>query len=898
MDWSTVPVENFVPKMSVKSFVRKLSFKKSKSKQSPSSPTAAEWATTQGSGNDPRSPLPHSLQPDVLNPNATSLYMTQQQPSFSSFSPTTTSHPLPSSFLVSSPPTSNSFTPAAPLSDWIYQEIVLERRGRGLGFTLAGGIDRNDGGDGSIYVTKIIEGGVAANDGRLRVNDTILSVNGTSYVGLTHRESVDCLKATPNIIHLKIKRYRPTKDDVTVIDLYRPDGRGLGFTVAGGIGSQEIEGDDGIFVTRVTEGGVADQDGRLSVGDRLLAVNDVSMTYVSHEEAVETLMGARGRVRLLVAKTNIHTDHFTAAVPLATGLTSTFENGFETVAAYNGSYVPRQAPPFRLQLPPTSAQSPPLNQSTPVMPPTMYASHLTVGLQSQNSMSQFPAPMLQSTHPTQHSVSPMLYVPRTGVQASQPLPELIPRVMTGSEMPSFVKEQRQITIRKNLTAGLGFNIVGGSDGVGIFVSAIIPGGAADLNGQLRKGDQLLSVNNVDLREASHQEATMALKAVGETALITTQYRPEEFNLVERKTREFQQKMRAKPNDLQGAIQRKAMFIRALFDYDASTEADQMPGRGMSFSFGDILHVISPGGNDEWWQARRVLPWSDVNSGSGFIPGRRRIEMKPFSQPKFPFSGGKPDTDSNRENVPLKSRRRSFILSNKLQFGKSKEKLHEAGSNQQLAPPESSWSLSYEPVVQVQSKLTRPVIIFGPLKDRLNDELVSEFPDKYSSCVPHTTRPIRRGEVDGRDYHFVLSREVMEQDIRIGLFVEAGVYNDHLYGMSADAIKAVANQGKHCLLDVSTGAIPRLQAAGIHPISILIKPRSPTLISLWNQPISEEAARKVYAATVKLFQDSYQHFTAVVSADSPSEVFERVKQIIADHSDSLIWITSNEKLPTQ
>lgn len=65
--------------------------------------------------------------------------------------------------------------------------------------------------------------------------------------------------------------------------------------------------------------------------------------------------------------------------------------------------------------------------------------------------------------------------------------------------PSFVKEQRQVTIRKNLTAGLGINIVGGTEGVGIFVSAIIPGGAADLNGQLRKGDQILSVwklNNV------------------------------------------------------------------------------------------------------------------------------------------------------------------------------------------------------------------------------------------------------------------------------------------------------------------------------------------------------------------------------------------------------------------
>lgn len=36
--------------------------------------------------------------------------------------------------------------------------------------------------------------------------------------------------------------------------------------------------------------------------------------------------------------------------------------------------------------------------------------------------------------------------------------------------------------------------------------------------------------------------------------------------------------------------------------------------------------------------------------------------------------------------------------------------------------------------------TRPVIILGPMKDRINDDLISEFPDKFGSCVP-------------RKYHF-------------------------------------------------------------------------------------------------------------------------------------------------
>ena len=62
---------------------------------------------------------------------------------------------------------------------------------------------------------------------------------------------------------------------------------------------------------------------------------------------------------------------------------------------------------------------------------------------------------------------------------------------------------------------------------------------------------------------------------------------------------------------------------------------------------------------------------------------------------------------------------------------------------------------------------------GPLKDRINDELISEYPDKFGSCVPHTTRPRRQFEVNGRDYHFVESRSAMEADIQNHKFIEAG-----------------------------------------------------------------------------------------------------------------------------
>ena len=68
----------------------------------------------------------------------------------------------------------------------------------------------------------------------------------------------------------------------------------------------------------------------------------------------------------------------------------------------------------------------------------------------------------------------------------------------------------QVTLQKS-AAGLGFNIVGGEDGEGIFVSFILSGGPADLSGQVRRGDKILSVNGVDLSRATHEEAAVGNK---------------------------------------------------------------------------------------------------------------------------------------------------------------------------------------------------------------------------------------------------------------------------------------------------------------------------------------------------------------------------------------------------
>ncbi|KAH0625227.1 hypothetical protein JD844_033532 [Phrynosoma platyrhinos] len=204
-------------------------------------------------------------------------------------------------------------------------------------------------------------------------------------------------------------------------------------------------------------------------------------------------------------------------------------------------------------------------------------------------------------------------------------------------------------------------------------------------------------------------------------------------------------------------------------------------------------------------------------------------------------------------------------------------------------------LSYEPVTRQEINYTRPVIILGPMKDRINDDLISEFPDKFGSCVPHTTRPKRDYEVDGRDYHFVISREQMEKDIQEHKFIEAGQYNDNLYGTSVQSVRFVAERGKHCILDVSGNAIKRLQAAQLYPIAIFIKPKSWEPLMEMNKRFTEEQAKKTYDRAMKLEQEFGEYFTAIVQGETLEEIYTQCKLVIEEQSGPFIWIPSKEKL---
>ncbi|XP_044262612.1 protein lap4-like isoform X3 [Tribolium madens] len=210
-------------------------------------------------------------------------------------------------------------------------EIHIERSNTGLGLSIAGGRGSTPfkGDDEGIFISRVTENGPADLAG-LKVGDKVITVNGVSVVDVSHYDAVEVLKESGPVLILQVTREvtkfvkrplenttttttttptpQPPDDDVVLnkvlvhTTLIR-DSRGLGFSIAGGKGSQPFKADsDAIYVSRITEGGVAHKDGKLCVGDRVVSINGVDLTGATHDQAVAMLTGLERFVRLTVER--------------------------------------------------------------------------------------------------------------------------------------------------------------------------------------------------------------------------------------------------------------------------------------------------------------------------------------------------------------------------------------------------------------------------------------------------------------------------------------------------------------------------------------------------------------------------------------------------------------------
>ncbi|VDL48475.1 unnamed protein product [Hymenolepis diminuta] len=203
------------------------------------------------------------------------------------------------------------------------------------------------------------------------------------------------------------------------------------------------------------------------------------------------------------------------------------------------------------------------------------------------------------------------------------------------------------------------------------------------------------------------------------------------------------------------------------------------------------------------------------------------------------------------------------------------------------------SRTYEIVHPVTLKMARPLIIFGPLKERITEELLKS--EEFATCIQHTSRPPQDGEVDGVDHHFYPSKEAMQADISAGKFVDVTVQSDHFYGTSLQSILDVLQSGRICILDVNIVAIYRLQTACLHPISILFRPETITHCRGLQRRLTLDQARKVYESCTRMESEYWYLFTAILGLESLDSAMVSIDRVLQQHRGPQVWLPADQTL---
>ncbi|PIC18419.1 hypothetical protein B9Z55_024320 [Caenorhabditis nigoni] len=758
---------------------------------------------------------------------------------------------------------------------WEIETVYLEKGHTGLGFSITGGTDQpTEDGDTSIYVTNIIEGGAALADGHMRKNDIITKVNNISCENVRHEVAVNALKSSGNLVTLHLKRRR---DDAPI-------------AIGGNFGGSTSYLRSGITPS-VSAGNL--QHAIHSPSTPLHPpppppVHHGSLSQLSVQQyravrpnttVIDLIKGARGLgFSIAGGRGNEHvkgdTDIYVTKV-IPDGAADTdgrLREGDKILEVDHHSLIDvthdyavdvLKNTGNRVRLVVEKGNGPVYVSQTPILRPSS----------------------VQDYNRSMGSQSHISYGAPVNTSYSSQTPVGIP------------VEPRPVQLVKGQN-GLGFNIVGGEDNEPIYISFVLPGGVADLSGNVKTGDVLLEVNGVDLRSATHKEAAEALRNVGNPVFLTLQYRPSEYQIFESKIEKLRNDVISQSR--MGTLNRKSEYVRALFDFDPSRENSVPPHRTMGFNYGDILHIINSS-DDEWWTARKVLENGEETTEQ-VIPSRKRVEKRErLRRKQVNFNSGSQSLGRNSSSTGLEHRRGSrsqLSFSRKFPFVKSTDRLNDLAEETANIVEEPVFS--YQTVDRENINYVRPVIILGALKDRINDELVNRDPARFSSCVPHTSRQPREGELNGRDYYFV-NKHIMEEDVKNNLFIEAGQFQNNLYGTSIQSVRDVANQGRHCILDVSGNAIRRLQTnANIQPISIFVKLASPKqIMDLDNQlasnrqedrAMSEDEAQAQYARCQRIEQSFGDLFTHEISnVHSANDVLARVYALISKESTNPIWV---------
>lgn len=260
------------------------------------------------------------------------------------------------------------------------------------------------------------------------------------------------------------------------VQLYKPEGTSLGFSVVG-LRSND-KGELGIFLQEIQPNGIAGCDGRLVEGDQILAIDGQPLdSNISHEQAISILQKARGIVELVVART---IQDIEGAIPSHESRVSpspTFGE-IDTDLKVKRSESGNQS--LSLEKDWLSSSSVSIKNQT-ILSPTNISKLTSIAITESPKIDKN---ILSDT--TKTSTDMVLNTEWAQV-------EVINLINDGS--------------------GLGFGIIGGRS-TGVVVKTILPGGVADRDNRLQSGDHILQIGDVNLRGMGSEQVAAVLRQSG------------------------------------------------------------------------------------------------------------------------------------------------------------------------------------------------------------------------------------------------------------------------------------------------------------------------------------------------------------------------------------------------
>ncbi|XP_072666170.1 tyrosine-protein phosphatase non-receptor type 13 isoform X11 [Canis lupus baileyi] len=237
--------------------------------------------------------------------------------------------------------------PSSPPKPGDIFEVELAKNDNSLGISVTvlfdkGGVNTSVR-HGGIYVKAVIPKGAAESDGRIHKGDRVLAVNGVSLEGATHKQAVETLRNTGQVVHLLLekgqspgtsKEHVPMTSQCTLPD---PDSQGQDpdkmkkmihvkdysfvteentfevklFKNSSGLGFSFSREDSLIpeqmnasivRVKKLFPGQPAAESGKIDVGDVILKVNGASLKGLSQQEVISALRGTSPEVSLLLCR--------------------------------------------------------------------------------------------------------------------------------------------------------------------------------------------------------------------------------------------------------------------------------------------------------------------------------------------------------------------------------------------------------------------------------------------------------------------------------------------------------------------------------------------------------------------------------------------------------------------